>query len=501
MKTVYLQKETDIVEVLEKIDKIEDKEITIVVPLEHKQFEKEIVYEILRYFEKNKNRKFIISSNNKKVINYAKKYGFEIASSHDKFENYIKEIFHSKSKVKREEIKEKEEKDQKKRRETVYFTVEKKSFPYWLLIFLILIFVGVYLLGIFVINKAEVDIVLERGSKNFSYEFYIESDVVRSSSDNLTLKGIFVNEIKNVFNSYPVKNLTEIETKAGGKVKILNKGSEFILIPNTRFVSEDGKVYRTKERLKIPGGTPDSPAIVEIEVFAQESGAEYNIQPTKFKIPGLSGTEIEKKIEVFSEKPFSGGGKNLIKVPTLEEYNFAQREFDSNAREYVENYLKNNYKNIYFPEGSKIVYVTIEKIEPQDLRDIRESIEEIKIYGNAKIVALGYREEDLLDLIKDLEIKMIKEGYQIDKVEIKKTDLKEINLSKGKGKILVEGSISVKPIFNELDFKNSIASRDLKEIYDILKTKEGIKEVKLTVWPFWVKKVPDDLNKIKLNLR
>jgi len=492
MKTVYLQKDTDIIDILEKIDDFKDKEIILAVPIEHKQFEKEITYQILKLYEKEKDKKFIISSNNLKIIELAKKYEFETKSRSERIESYVKEIFYSPKK----EVKEKHKKEHKIK------TSEKKNLNFiWVLVVLILIVGIIYLLGIFVVNKAEINVVLERGKKNFNYDFYIESDINKSSSDTMTLKGIFLNEIKPVVNSYPIKNTAEMETKAYGKVKIVNRGNEFTLIPNTRFVSEDGKVFRTKDKVKIPAGTEEKPTVVEVEVFAQEPGSEYNIGPSKFKIPGLAGSEIEKKIEVFSENSFTGGGKNLVKIPTLEEYNEAQREFDKDSRNYIENYIKNNFKDVTFPDEAKIISITIEKIEPQDIKNITASLDELKIYGNAKIIALGYRESDLLNMIKDLEVKMIKEGYQIDNVEIAKKELKEINLSSGKGKISVEGTIYVKPIFNETEFKKSLASKDINQVYDILKTKEGIKEAKIIVWPFWVKKIPQDINKIKVNIK
>ena len=106
----------------------------------------------------------------------------------------------------------------------------------------------------------------------------------------------------------------DVETQASGKIEIVKTtpGTERI-IKNTRFKSPDGKIFRIKESVVIPGAVNNVPGTIQADVFADQAGEEYNLPAnTRFTVPGFeeSGlTDLFKAIYAENKAPFIGGFK------------------------------------------------------------------------------------------------------------------------------------------------------------------------------------------------
>ncbi|MEK7612785.1 MAG: hypothetical protein AAB449_01400, partial [Patescibacteria group bacterium] len=96
-----------------------------------------------------------------------------------------------------------------------------------------------------------------------------------------------------------------VERQASGKVVIYNNYSAESqrLIANTRFQAPDGKIYRIKTSVDVPGQST-----AEAVVYADSPGADYNrTEPTKFTIPGFKGDPRFDKFYAQSQGPLGGG--------------------------------------------------------------------------------------------------------------------------------------------------------------------------------------------------
>lgn len=111
-----------------------------------------------------------------------------------------------------------------------------------------------------------------------------------------------------------------VSTKASGKIVIYNdfNTQNQRLIKNTRFQAPDGKIYRINESIDVPGQkTVDGklvPGSLEVTVYADAPGAEYNIDLTDFTIPGFKGSPRYDKFYARSKTSMSGGFSGITKV-------------------------------------------------------------------------------------------------------------------------------------------------------------------------------------------
>jgi hypothetical protein len=106
----------------------------------------------------------------------------------------------------------------------------------------------------------------------------------------------------------------EVEERARGTITIFNEYSETPqrLIKNTRFESPQGFIYRIRSSVEVPGKETDgTPGEIDVEVFAEEPGEDYNSEATEFTIPGFEGLPQEGNVYARSVTPLSGGFAGL----------------------------------------------------------------------------------------------------------------------------------------------------------------------------------------------
>lgn len=104
-------------------------------------------------------------------------------------------------------------------------------------------------------------------------------------------------------------------SSASGMITIYNTRSEAQrLIANTRFASPAGLIYRIREAVTIPGGTQEKPGTLSVKVYADQSGASYNIGPANFTIPGFSGSVLATQVYAKSTSAMTGGASGAVPV-------------------------------------------------------------------------------------------------------------------------------------------------------------------------------------------
>ncbi|MEK9184029.1 MAG: hypothetical protein AAB890_03070, partial [Patescibacteria group bacterium] len=104
--------------------------------------------------------------------------------------------------------------------------------------------------------------------------------------------------------------------KASGQIVVYNNYSSApqTLIANTRFESPNGRIYRIKERIAVPGMGSK-----EVTVYAEEPGEKYNIGLVDFTIPGLKEGPRYSKVYARSKTEIKGGISGSVKIIKTED--------------------------------------------------------------------------------------------------------------------------------------------------------------------------------------
>jgi|GEM_PF-365940 len=162
-----------------------------------------------------------------------------------------------------------------------------------------------------------------------------------------------------------------VNTKASGKIVVYNEYSAVSqrLIKNTRFQAANSKVYRISESIVVPGVTKVAgktiPGRVEVTVYADEPGADYNIPLTDFTIPGFKGDPRFQKFYARSKTPMSGGFAGSMRVVADADLASSREEIEKNLREKLRKEAQNSVPKefVLYDEGMYFVTRPLERID------------------------------------------------------------------------------------------------------------------------------------------
>lgn len=116
----------------------------------------------------------------------------------------------------------------------------------------------------------------------------------------------------------------EVVRRASGRIVVYNAFSDADqrLVKRTRFEDPEGHIYRIDESIVVPGMTEVDgemvPGSIEVMVYAEEPGEEYNIGLTDFTVPGFKDSRLMEQYESFygrSKTEMEGGFIGTTKVP------------------------------------------------------------------------------------------------------------------------------------------------------------------------------------------
>jgi hypothetical protein len=114
----------------------------------------------------------------------------------------------------------------------------------------------------------------------------------------------------------------DVAERATGTVLIFNSfnSSTQKLAIDTRLEGSNGKIYKTQSQVTVPGKNADgTPGSVEVGIYANGAGEEYNSGPLDFTIIGFKGTPKYDKFKVRSKAGTDIKGGFVGKAPVVSE--------------------------------------------------------------------------------------------------------------------------------------------------------------------------------------
>ncbi len=306
-------------------------------------------------------------------------------------------------------------------------------------------------------------------------------------------------EQKKETGTFPVTGQKDVVQKAGGTITIFNKSATAQrLVATTRFKSSDGLIFRIPQTINVPAGMKTGEAVtpgsVVSAVYADRPGAEYNIGPTQFTIPGFEGTPKSNDFYATSDKPMAGGIIGPAKVVTEKDFSMAQEELTAKIKDEILKSLKNRGGELKILDA-----IAIKLDAPEVNAKVGEAAEdlEMSIQGSADTIA--FRESDVIELIKNFV-------SQKNSMELLLKDLavSYINPQPGADKTSlsfdaqVSGWAAAKVDAEAM--KNDVRGMSEDSIRSYLKGIKEIESTRILLSPFWVRSIPKDTNKIKVTI-
>ncbi|MEK7124879.1 MAG: hypothetical protein AAB864_00540 [Patescibacteria group bacterium] len=293
----------------------------------------------------------------------------------------------------------------------------------------------------------------------------------------------------------------DVAQKAKGVITVSNAlSTSQQLIATTRFQSPGGLIFRSLRSITVPAATTVSgksvPGTQNVEVIADKSGGEYNIEPGSFTIPAFkerNDTERYTKVTATSAKAFTGGITGKAKVVTEADSQNARDTVMVQAKTDTLAALKAEIGNLIAPEPSVIVKdVTLSM-------QVDQAADSFSASGTGAVKTIGIEQEDLAKLIIDvigreqhlvvlpnqLEI-TLESGQFSETTGAYETDIKV----RGKGYAQIEEEKIIADLMGKSE----------ADIRSYLKSAFGVATARVILSPFWVTKMPKSKEKVRFQL-
>lgn len=296
-------------------------------------------------------------------------------------------------------------------------------------------------------------------------------------------------------------NKEDVSAKATGSVIIYNTFStkSQTLLIDTRLEGSNGKMYKTVKRVTVPGMSADNqPGKVEVGIYADEAGKEYNSGPLDFKIFGFKGSAKYEKFYARSSGDISGGTTGSFYTITDEQKESASNDLKNALRDKL---LKKASEQI--PKG----FVLFDEAISLDIND-----QGVKSFSETNLVPMTVKgtlygllfneakltkkiAEDVIDKYdgSDVYISNLKNLTLLiaDKENLSFSDVKSINFT-------LQGSAKIVWRFDVDKFSKELLNKKKKDFNSIISKYPNVISSNLALKPFWRMSFPDKLDKIKV---
>lgn len=349
-----------------------------------------------------------------------------------------------------------------------------------------------------VLPRAEIVLVTKKSNWNFSESALIDKSVSTINSLKSTIPGQLFTQSRNLQLTFSASGKKRVEKKASGKILIFNAYSSDPqpLVAQTRFLAPDGKIFRLMDKVTVPGAKIVDGKIVSssimAEVVADQPGDSYNLGPvSRFTIPGLKGSPKYESFYGESELAMSGGFIGEVGYPTPEDIQKAETELRKKLEESLIAAIV-----IQIPGEFKVLDgARSASFSNPTLNTDLDSGGNFGIFGEATMSILAFKESDLLSMLSsklktnlgsDFEMRSFELAYGLPKPDFKKGSM---------AIPLKFSSIAARAIIIE-ELKPKISGKAEIDLKATVFALPGLESARISLWPFWVTKVPNNLDKI-----
>ncbi len=298
--------------------------------------------------------------------------------------------------------------------------------------------------------------------------------------------------------SVPASGEKAVSRKASGTIIVYNDASAEPqrLVENTRFESTSGKVYRIAQAISIPGKKNSGPGSIEVTVYADVAGADYNIDLTDFTLPGLRGTPRYETIYARSKTPMAGGFVGQEKSVSEEALRTAETDLRSNLTAELLTRAQAEVPEdfVLIPSLSS---VQLEPL-PQSPSDEAGSVM-VNMRGN--LYGVMFKRSELAAFLS-LQKAPVAVGDPVVFESLEPLTFSMVGeapldlLSRDQIDFSVTGSTRLVWKTDEVALQTALAGRDQSELSQILQNFPTVEKAEAHIRPFWKSSFPDESGEI-----
>ena len=289
-----------------------------------------------------------------------------------------------------------------------------------------------------------------------------------------------------------------------GTVTIYNKAQRTpqVLVATTRFLSSDGKLFRLIKRTIVPGYTiqngTTTPGSIQARIRADQPGPSFAVQPTQFRLPGLAGLAKYQTIYGVSIVPFAYAATGTIPVVTEDDIQNAKQSIAQYAIDQTKQDIVSS-----LPDSIKLLdqalRIKVSSVAVPAKAGTKTSSFSATIQGTVALMV--FDEKDITQYVQTKMSVNQSASTLVKDVVTFSYETPIVSFEQGTMTMSVHAKRELIPIVDTMMLQQKTAARTLDDLRRELLAVSGVRRVDIVVWPFWITRVPSNVDKIDIEVR
>lgn len=387
---------------------------------------------------------------------------------------------------------------------------KKERRPIWqpILVGALVILLIVCLYLFFKLPKADIAIWPKVDKLSFKQTITADKSIDTVDIAKTVIPAQYFQATKTNSQDFPATGNASNDGKASGNITIYNKydpAKPMTLKAGTRFLSDSGKLFVTLQKVVVPAakkvGNKITPGSTKIQVQAAESGADYNIAPANFSVPGLKGTAYYYSIYAASASAMTGGYVGNVKKVTADDIQGAKDVLTAKTTSDAINALKGQISSEYILLDNAVLTNVAKTSTPTKAGAIAENFNyQVTVTASA----LAFRKSDIDQFVKNYALSQLSEGKTLldNSTEINYSAIK-VDVSGGKATLNLDFSLLVYQDVNKDSIGLSLMDKNANQVRETINSRLGdqVLRIETRFWPFWVTTVPNSQKAVNVELK
>jgi hypothetical protein len=293
----------------------------------------------------------------------------------------------------------------------------------------------------------------------------------------------------------------ELGEKASGKMKLdrTSVSSNPISVPAGTSFSSGNITFVSTENAVLAGTTIGPGGIVQdsatVSVQAANIGDEYNLSARTYQsnVSGFTATGTD----------MSGGSKRQAKVVSASDIQKATDQFIQQNSDAVKKQLTSQLDETKVAVISQTFKTTTGSVTSAPAADQEAPSGKAKLTGSVTFMLSGVEKAEYDKYLRDHFNEQIKnqEDQRVYENGSKKVTFTNVTAAGNGFTANIVANAKIGPKINDDEIKNLAKGKRYGDIQSNIEAIQGVDDVDIKFWPFWVSSVPNDTKKISIEFK
>ncbi|MBU4350814.1 hypothetical protein L6250_01360 [Candidatus Parcubacteria bacterium] len=369
---------------------------------------------------------------------------------------------------------------------------------------LVIILLASAVASYFFLPVVKIEIWLKTNDLNTDQKVQINKEIKTVDALNHLLPGRIIIGEQTFSKEFKATGKAVKEVKAEGIIRIYNDYSTAsqTLVATTRFVSDEGKLFRLVEATVVPGQTMEKgklvPGTIDVLIRADAAGPDYNIGTSTFSIPGFAGTPRYTSFYARSSTAMTGGFKGDSLSVSEADLEKAKKSMIAEAKQKIADvFINRALPGLVLAQEANPITIIDDGTDAKAGQAAETFTYQVKARGRAILLV----EEDLKEAGQAYFVAELPEDQKFLSDSIKTNILiEEIDEVLATARLALQISGKVYQDL-EIDFiKAQLKGKSIQEVEKSFQELSQVSQARIKIFPSLIKKLPQDDRKIEIKV-